>query len=83
MFCPCTTGGLSANLEIGEVNKLLHAVDARLDALMLDQEKLDPFKHTDAHRALEAQIRALKDQQRMLAKRWNELTQDFGLTEEN
>jgi hypothetical protein len=65
---------VSANLEINEVNELIHAVDARLESLMLDLEKLDEFIDADAHRALEAQIRSLEDQRRMLTLRWIELT---------
>ena len=65
---------MSANLEINEVNELIHAVDARLESLMRDLEKLDEFMDADAHRALEAQIRSLEDQRRMLTLRWIELS---------
>jgi len=65
---------VSANLELDEVNELIHAVEQRLESLERAREKLDEFKDAEACRALEGEIRDLKDQQRMLNKRWNELT---------
>jgi hypothetical protein len=44
---------------------------------MLALAKLDEFKNAQAYRALETQIRDLKDQQHMLSKRWRELTAGF------
>lgn len=38
---------------------------------------LDEFKNADAYRSLESKIRDLKDQQRMLMKRREELTKGF------
>lgn len=65
------------SLEIEEINELLRAVETRIDSLVLEQEKLDAFQDADAHHALEVQIRDLKDQQRILHKRWNDLTEGF------
>jgi hypothetical protein len=64
-------------LEIDEVNKLIHAVDERLDSLRLARDLLDEAKDAAACRELDAQIRDLKDQQRMLSKRWRDLTEGF------
>ena len=65
------------HLELDEVNQLIQAVEQHLEVLELARAKLDEFKDADAYRALDGQIRNLKDQQRMLNKRWNELTQGF------
>jgi hypothetical protein len=56
-----------------------HASKARFfnSLLMLALAKLDEFKNAQAYRALETQIRDLKDQQHMLSKRWRELTAGF------
>jgi hypothetical protein len=64
-------------LEINEVNELIRTVDQRVESLVLDLAKLDEFKNAEAYRALETQIRDLKDQQHMLNKRWSELTAGF------
>ena len=64
-------------LEINEVNELIRAVDQRVESLVLDLAKLDEVKNAEAYRALETQIRDLKDQQHMLNKRWCELTAGF------
>jgi hypothetical protein len=64
-------------LEINEVNELIRAVDQRVESLVLDLAKLDEFNNAEAYRALETQIRDLKDQQHMLNKRWSELTAGF------
>jgi predicted nucleic acid-binding Zn-ribbon protein len=64
-------------LQFEEVNHLLHAVEERIASLMLDLQKLDESKDADAYHALEEQIRALTDQQRMLSKRWRELTAGY------
>ena len=71
---------MGTDLEIDEVNELIRAVEARLESVLLDLEKLDEFKDAHAHRALQAQIRSLEDQRRLLAKRWSELTKGFGFT---
>ena len=62
-------------LEIDEINELIHAVDERLDSVRLAREALDEVKDAAACRELDAEIRNLQDQQRMLNKRWRELTQ--------
>jgi len=67
-------------LRIEEVNQLLNAVEERIGSLMIDLEKLDEFKDADAYQALEEQIRALNDQQRILSKRWRELAADYSDT---
>ena len=67
----------ASQLQIEEINELIRAVDDRIESLMLDLEKLDEIKNPDAYHALEAHIRALKDQQRMLSKRWSALTEGF------
>ena len=67
----------ASQLQIEEINELIRAVDDRIESLMLDLEKLDEIKNADAYHALEVQIRALKDQQRMLSKRWRALTEGF------
>jgi hypothetical protein len=64
-------------LEIDEINELIHAVDERLDSVRLAREALDEVKDATACRELDAEIRNLQDQQRMLNKRWRELTQGF------
>jgi hypothetical protein len=64
-------------LEIEEINEIIRAVEERIESLELEREKLDAFKDVDAYRELEVQIRDLKDQQRMLNKRWSELTAGF------
>jgi hypothetical protein len=64
-------------LEIDEVNDLIHAVDEQLDSLRLARDLLDEVNDAAACRELDAQIRDLKDQQRMLSKRWRELTEGF------
>jgi hypothetical protein len=64
-------------LEIDEVNKLINAVDERLDSRRLAREVLDEIKDALACRELDAEIRDLLDQQRMLNKRWRELTEGF------
>jgi len=64
-------------LEIDEINKLIHAVDERLDSIRLAREVLDEVKDATACRELDAEILDLKDQQRMLNKRWRELTEGF------
>lgn len=64
-------------LQIDEINELIRAVEERIDSLELEREKLDAFKDVDAHHELEVQIRDLRDQQRMLNKRWIELTEGF------
>jgi predicted nucleic acid-binding Zn-ribbon protein len=64
-------------LEIDEVNDLIHAVDEHLDSLRRARDLLDEVKDAAACRELDAQIRDLKDQQRMLSKRWRELTEGF------
>jgi hypothetical protein len=64
-------------LQIEEVNQLLHAVEERVGPLILDLQKLDAFKDADAYHALEEQIRALTDQQRMLNKRRRDLTAGY------
>jgi predicted nuclease with TOPRIM domain len=64
-------------LQIEEVNELLHAVEERVASLMLDLQKLDEFRDADAYHTLEEQIRALTDQQRMLSKRWRDLTTGY------
>jgi hypothetical protein len=65
------------SLEADEINELIHAVDLRLESLGLARELLDEFKDADACRAIEAQMRDLKDQRRLLSRRWNELTKGF------
>jgi hypothetical protein len=67
----------SKELQIEEVNGLLHAVEERIGALMIDLEKLDEFKDADAYHALEEQIRALNEQQRILAEHWKDLTAGY------
>lgn len=64
-------------LQIEEVNELRHALEERIESLLLGLEKLDEFKNPDAYYALEAQIRALTDQQRLLNKRWTQLTAGY------
>jgi hypothetical protein len=64
-------------LEIDEVNDLIHAVDEYLDSLRRARDLLDEVKDAAACRELDAQIRDLTDQQRMLSKRWRELTEGF------
>jgi hypothetical protein len=64
-------------LQIEEVNQLLHAVEARIASLMIDLEKLDEFKDADAYHTLEEQIRALTDQQRILGRRWRDLAAGY------
>ena len=64
-------------LQIEEINELLRAIEERIDSLVLEREKLDAFKDADAYHELEVQIRDLKDQQRILNKRWSELTEGF------
>ena len=64
-------------LQIEEINELLHAVEERIDALLLEREKLDEFKDAKAYQEIDAQIRDLRDQQRLLNKRWSELTNGF------
>jgi hypothetical protein len=64
-------------LEIDEINELIHAVDERLASMMLAREVLDEIKDAAACRELDAEIRNLQDQQRMLNKRWRELTEGF------
>jgi hypothetical protein len=64
-------------LEIDEINELIHAVDERLDSMRLAREVLDEVKDAAACREFDAEIRNLQDQQRMLNKRWRELTQGF------
>jgi hypothetical protein len=64
-------------LEIEEINELIRAVEERIESLELEREKLDAFQDVDAYRELEVQIRDLKDQQRILNKRWSELTAGF------
>jgi predicted nucleic acid-binding Zn-ribbon protein len=64
-------------LEIDEVNELIHAVDEHLDSLRRARDLLDEVKDAAACRDLDAQIRDLQDQQRMLSKRWRELTEGF------
>jgi prefoldin subunit 5 len=64
-------------LEINEVNELIRAVHERIESLVLDLAKLDEFRYAEAYRALETQIRDLRDQQQMLNKRWSELTAGF------
>jgi len=66
----------ASQLQIEEINELIRAVDDRIESLMLDLEKLK-IKNPDAYHALEAHIRALKDQKRMLSKRWSALTEGF------
>jgi hypothetical protein len=80
VLAPSNNGvnGVGANpLEIEEVNKLIHAVDERLDSVRLAREVLDEVEDAIACRELDAEIRDLKDQQRMLSKRWRELTEGF------
>jgi nicotinate-nucleotide pyrophosphorylase len=36
-------------LEINEVNELIRAVDERIEAVMLDLEKLDEFRNAEAY----------------------------------
>jgi prefoldin subunit 5 len=60
--------------EIDEVNELIRAVDQRIESLALELAELDEFKNAEAYRTLDAQVRDLKDQQRVLNKRWSELT---------
>ena len=62
---------------IEEINELIRAVEERIEALVLDLDKVDEFKNADAYHALEVQIRALTDQQRMLSKRRSELTAGY------
>ena len=57
-------------LEIDKVNDLIRAVDEHLDSLRLARDLLDEVKDAAACRELDAQIRDLRDQQRMLSKRW-------------
>lgn len=64
-------------LQIEEINELLHAVEERIDSLLLEREKLDEFKDAKPYQEIEAQIRDLRDQQRLLNKRWSELTNGF------
>jgi predicted nucleic acid-binding Zn-ribbon protein len=64
-------------LEIDEVNELIHAVDEHLDSRRRARDLLDEVKDAAACRDLDAQIRDLQDQQRMLSKRWRELTEGF------
>lgn len=69
---------MSANQpQIEEINELIRTVEQRIESLMLDLETLDESEKADAYNAIEVQIRSLKDQQRLLNKRWNELTDGF------
>jgi hypothetical protein len=71
-------GRMGANqLEIDEVNELIRAIDERIESLVFDLAKLDEFDNAEAYRALEMQIRDLKDQQHTLNRRWSELTAGF------
>ena len=67
----------SNQLQIDEVNQFLHAVEERIESLMLDLQMLDEFKNGHTYRALEAQIQALEDQRRILSQRWSALTQGY------
>jgi predicted nuclease with TOPRIM domain len=67
-------------LQIEEVDQLLHAVEKRVESLTLGLEKLDRTKDADACHALEEQLRALNDQQRFLSKRWRELAAGYSDT---
>lgn len=64
-------------LQIEEVNQLLQAVEERIESSSLDLQKLDASKDAAACHALDEQIRALRDQQRVLSKRWSELTAGY------
>jgi predicted nucleic acid-binding Zn-ribbon protein len=66
-----------ANLEKDQVNALIETVETRLESLQVDLVKLDELKDADAYRKLEKQIAALKDQQRLLSRRWRELIEGF------
>jgi septation ring formation regulator EzrA len=69
---------MSANQpQIEEINELIRAVEQRIGSLMHDLETLDESENADAYHAIEVQIRSLKDQQRILNKRWSELTEGF------
>jgi predicted nucleic acid-binding Zn-ribbon protein len=63
--------------QILEIDELTRAVAERIESLVLDLAKLDEFTDADAYHALEAQIRALNDQQHMLNKRRSELTAGY------
>jgi hypothetical protein len=64
-------------LEIDEINELINAVDERLESLRVARDVLDKVKDAEAYREIEAQIRGLTDQQRILSKRWRELAEGF------
>lgn len=64
-------------IQIEEVNHLLHAVEERIESLMLDLQQLDALKDAAAYQALDKQIRVLNEQQRILTKRWGELTAGY------
>jgi hypothetical protein len=61
-------------LQIDEINELIQTIEERIEVLVLDLEKVDEFANPDAYRAIEAQIRALNDQQNVLTTQRNELT---------
>jgi hypothetical protein len=64
-------------LEIDEINKLINAVDERLESLRAARDALDEISDAEAYREIETQIDDLKDQQHILSKRWRELTEGF------
>jgi hypothetical protein len=59
------------------VTELLRAVEERIQLLSLERDALDEFKDADAYRVRDLEIQAMKDQQRLLNKRWSELTAGF------
>lgn len=67
----------SNQLQIDEINQLLSAVEERIASLMFDLQQLDALKDATAYQALDKQIRDLNDQQRILSKRWSELTSGY------
>ena len=64
-------------LQIEEVNQLLQAVEERIESLSVDLQKLDATKDDADSHAIDEHIRALRDQQRVLSKRWTELTAGY------
>jgi hypothetical protein len=64
-------------LRVEEINELLRAVEESIQSLSLERDALDEFKDAAAYRAKDLEIQALKDQQRLLNKRWAELTAGF------
>jgi hypothetical protein len=64
----------SNQLRLEEINELPRAVEERIQSLSLERDALDEFKDADAYRVKDLELQALKDQQRLLNKRWAALT---------